>query len=105
LSKKAGFGNGPIFGGKLNLGVKSISRPSLTQSEQLVRELISMGATVRNPKIYPSDLADETGGKVTWHRRVSEDELRMEDAIAARLMEKADGYLRFCHKILGAARH
>jgi hypothetical protein len=96
-----------FLAGKLNLGIESISRLSLMQREQLIKELITMDATVRNPRTYASDLAAETGRgrRIVAFSQQSEDLLRLVDALAARIKwREHDGYLRFCDKILGAAR-
>ncbi len=97
--------------GKINLGILSISRLSLKQRELLINNLREMGATIRNPHIYQSDLAAEhtlSGKKVqkiVLFSEPKEHQLRMLDALAARIRWKeADGYLRFCHKMLKSPR-
>ena len=45
-----------FLAGQINLGIQSISRLSLSQREKLIEMLKEMGATVRNPHIYLSDL-------------------------------------------------
>ena len=88
--------------GQLNLGIESVSKLSLTQRETLINQLIEIGATVKNPILYASDRGSE---KIAPFTRVSEEQLRMVDALAARVQWKEiDGYLRFCHKLLKAPR-
>ena len=96
---------------KINLGIASISRLSLKQREVLINQLRGLGATVRNPHIYASDLAAEhvlSGKKVrkiVLFSEPKEDQLRMLDALAAKIQWKEqDGYLRFCHKLSRAPR-
>jgi hypothetical protein len=91
-----------FLAGKLNLGIASVSKLSLTQRETLIGRLIEMGATVKNPILYASDRGSE---KIAPFTKVSEEQLRMVDALAARVAWKEkDGYLRFCHKLLKAPR-
>lgn len=94
--------------GKINLGIESLSRLSLKQREALINMLIEMGATVRNPHVYESDLKAEAvrgGSKVVGFSAPKEDQLRMIDSLAAQIRwRETDGYLRFCHKIIKAPR-
>ncbi len=56
-----------FMAGQINLGIQSVSRLSLPQREKLIEMLKDMGATVRNPHIYLSDLNIEAAagkGKV-----------------------------------------
>ncbi len=97
---------------RLNLGIRSISRLSLKQREILISKLIEMGARVKNPRIYESDLDEErrlAGSKeprkVIVFRLVSEEQLRMVDHLADQIRWRTpDGYLGFCHKLLRAPR-
>ncbi|HWP58978.1 MAG TPA: hypothetical protein VNL14_13885 [Candidatus Acidoferrales bacterium] len=94
----------------INLGVRSISRLSLEQRRVLIDRLIAMGAHVKNPFIYESDLRKEAGHvqqprKVLVYRRVTEGQLRMLDRIASQIQwRERDGYLRFCYKIIKCPR-
>lgn len=91
--------------GKINLGIESISRLSITQRSKLIDLLIEMGAAVRNPKIYAADLAAESGGKVAGYRLVRESQLRMLDALAAQVgWREPDGYARLAYKVIKAPR-
>ena len=98
--------------GEINRGVRSISSLSLTQRVELIDRLIEMGAKVRNPHIYGSDLAAERGAcgtkeprKVVVFSRVSEAQFRMLDAEAAKVCwHTPDGYKRFCWKLLKSPR-
>lgn len=45
--------------GELNDGKESLSKLSLEQRRALIDRLIGMGADVKNPIIYDSDLRDE----------------------------------------------
>ena len=98
--------------GKINLGIESISCLSLKQREVLIGKLKKMGATVRNPHIYASDLESErrlSGSKeprkVILFREPKEDQLRMLDTLASQVdWREQDGYLRFCHKLLKSPR-
>lgn len=98
---------------ELNAGNASISSLSLTQREVLIDRLIAIGAQVRNPHIYDSDLKAEAGDapvkkeprKVLVFSRVREDQLRMLDAEAAKVRwHTPDGYKRFCWKLLKSPR-
>ena len=44
---------------ELNLGIRSVSKLSLKQREALIDRLKAMGATIRNPHLYDSDMAAE----------------------------------------------
>jgi hypothetical protein len=102
LEAKAIIEKGRSLAGQLNLGIESVSKLSLTQRETLINQLIEIGATVKNPILYASDRGSE---KIAPFTRVSEEQLRMVDALAARVQWKEiDGYLRFCHKLLKAPR-
>jgi len=99
--------------GQLNGGKESISSLSLTQRSGLIEKLIEMGARVRNPHIYESDLAAERGSapakkeprKVLVFSLVKEDQIRMLDTLAAKVRwHTPDGYKRFCWKLLRAPR-
>ena len=86
----------------MNLGIRSISSLSVEQRAALIDRLIEMGATVKNPVIYDSD---RQAGKVARFPGVKEGQLRMLDALAARVTwREKDGYLRFCHKVIKAPR-
>lgn len=97
----------------LNSGKASISSLSLTQRETLIDQLIGMGAQVRNPHIYGSDLKAEAGGSpvkkeprnILVFSRVREDQLRMLDTLATKVAWRApDGYKRLCWKLLRSPR-
>lgn len=97
--------------GKINLGILSISRLSLKQRELLIEELRELGATVRNPHLYESDLAAEHAlsgkkvRKIVLFSEPKENKLRMLDALAGQIRwNEADGYLRFCNKMLKSPR-
>mgnify|MGYP003393906337 FL=1 len=94
--------------GKINLGIESISSLSLKQREQLIDMLIEMGATVRNPHVYTSDLSYDNAvksGRVVGFSTPKETQLRMVDALAAQVVwRQHDGYLRFCYKVIKAPR-
>jgi len=98
--------------GEINRGIRSISSLSLTQRGELIERLIEMGAQVRNPHIYGSDLEAERAAsgtkgprKVVVFSRVREDQLRMLDAEAAKVhWHSLDGYKRFCWKLLKSPR-
>ena len=95
---------------ELNLGIPSISKLSLDQRRLLIDRLIEMGARVKNPFIYDSDLKTETclsneRRKVLPFRRLAEAQLRMVDSIASKIRwRERDGYLRFCHKVIKVPR-
>lgn len=90
--------------GKLNLGIQSISRLSLTQRRTLIEKLKEMGADVRNPQLYESDLRAENADLVGFPKP-SEEQFRMLDTLAACVTwRSADGYKRLCYKLLGAER-
>ncbi len=97
-----------FLAGKLNLGIQSISRLSLSQRTVLIEKLIDMGARVKNPVIYESDFEAErqiSGSreprKITVLKFVTEDQLRMLDALAGQIVWRTpDGYLRFCLKLI-----
>jgi len=71
-----------------------------------------MGADVKNPVIYDSDLKAEAAAsgskeprKIIVYSRVTEDQLRMLDALANQIRwRERDGYLRFCYKLFRAPR-
>ena len=97
--------------GEINPGVESISRLSLKQREILIDKLRELGATARNPHVYASDLAVDAARSGEKGRRVipfpspKEAQLRMLDALAARIRWKEEnGYRRFCEKQIGAPR-
>lgn len=89
--------------GELNGNVQSISSLSLDQRRDLINRLNALGARVRNPAIYASDYAAERGAsprkepkKVIVYAEASESQLKMLDALAARVVWKEpDGYVRF----------
>ena len=96
---------------ELNLGIASISRLSLDQRRTLIDKLNEMGAQVKNPFIYDSDrnaeraVSGEKTRKVLPFRGPKEGQLRMLDALAARIQwRERDGYLRFCHKLIKSPR-
>ncbi len=100
-----------LAGVKINLGILSISRLSLKQRELLIERLRQMGATVRNPQIYASDLRAEPAlsgkklGKIVLFSEPKEHQLRMLDTLAAKIRWKEqDGYLRFCQKMVKSPR-
>ncbi len=98
--------------GRLNLGINSISRLSLMQRRMLITQLIEMGAQVKNPELYASDLeAERRAGRTKEPRKIilwaepSEEQLRMLNALAAKVNWRSpDGYIRFCYKLLRAPR-
>jgi hypothetical protein len=98
--------------GEINGGKQSISSLSLTQREALIAKLIEMGAQVRNPQIYDSDLAAERGArgtkeprKVVVFSRVHENQFRMLDTLAAQVRwHTPNGYKWFCWKLLKSPR-
>ena len=93
-----------FLAGKINLGVESISRLSLQQRAGLIEQLIEMGASVRNPRIYNSDLKTENP-KVATFNRVSDEQLQRLDKLADQIKWKeSDSYLRFCHRVIKAPR-
>lgn len=88
--------------GEINLGIPSISKLSIEQRRVLIDRLIEMGARVKNPVIYDSD---RPAGKIAPFTRVSEEQLRMIDALAAQIRwREKDGYLPFCYKVIKAWR-
>jgi hypothetical protein len=101
-----------VLAGEINRGIRSISKLALKQREILIDRLKDMGATVRNPHIYESDLARERAligekgpRKIVSFPGLKEDQLRMLDALAARIRwNETDGYLRFCFKLLNSQR-
>jgi len=97
-----------FLAGKINLGIQSISRLSLKQREQLINMLIEMGATVRNPHVYESDLRADlvrSGAQIVGFSAPKESQIRLVDSLAAKVKwHETDGYLRFCHKLLKAPR-
>lgn len=97
-----------FLAGRINLGIESISRLDLKQREKLIEMLKEMGATVRNPHVYTSDLSYDSAarsGRVVGFSAPKENQLRMVDALAAKIKwRESDGYLRFCHKILKSPR-
>jgi hypothetical protein len=98
--------------GEINGGKRSISSLSLTQRESLIDTLIEMGAQVRNPHIYGSDLAAERSArgakeprKVMVLSRVHENQFRMLDTLAAQVIwHTMNGYKWFCWKLLKSPR-
>lgn len=95
--------------GRLNLGIKSISRLSLMQRRTLISQLIEMGAQVKNPELYASDLDAERRagrmGKIVLWREPGEAELRMLDSLASQIRWRSpDGYQLFTAKLLKARR-
>src|SRR3989442_1507930 len=91
-----------FLAGKINLGIESVSNLSLAQREMLIGQLIEMGATVKNPILYASDRGSK---KIAPFTRATEDQLRVVDALAARVIwREQDGYLRFCYKVIKAPR-
>jgi hypothetical protein len=101
-----------VFAGRINLGIESISRLSLKQREILIDKLRELGATVRNPHIYESDLTAEHaasgakgGRKIVLFSEPKEEQLRMLDVLASGIRwNTLDGYLRFCYKLLKCPR-
>jgi hypothetical protein len=94
--------------GVINRAILSISQLSLKQREVLINQLRELGATVRNPHLYASDVRAESGKKerkIVVFSEPKEEQLRMLDALAGRICwAEPDGYLRFCHKMLQAPR-
>lgn len=96
----------------LNLGLRSISKLSLQQRETLIEKLKAMGAQVKNPHIYPSDLEEErrlSGSreprKVFLFNTVGEGAQRMLDTLAAKILWRSpDGYKSLCLKLTGSER-
>lgn len=94
----------------LNHGLRSISKLSIKQREALIEKLKGMGAHVKNPHIYPSDLEEErrlSGSKeprkVVLFNIVGEGAQRMLDAVAAKIRWRApDGYKALCLKLIGS---
>jgi hypothetical protein len=88
----------------INLGIQSISKLDLKQREQLIDMLIEMGAVVRNPRIYQSDLK-AAGSRRLGFSAAKEHQLRVVDALADKVTwHEQDGYLRFCHRTIKAPR-
>lgn len=95
---------------KLNLGLASISKLSLQQRQTLIENLKEMGARVKNPHIYPSDLEEErrlsdskAPRKVVLFNSVDECAQRMIDTLAAKILWRApDGYKALCLKLIGS---
>lgn len=98
--------------GELNRGLRSVSSLSLEQRRMLIDRLVEMGARVRNPHIYASDLVAESAArgekgprKIIVYPYPSEEQLRMVDALAGQIgWQTPDGYARFCHKLFRAPR-
>jgi len=97
--------------GDLNRGIRSISRLSLDQRRALIDKLNEKGAQVKNPFIYDSDrktereFSGEKQRKILPFRGPKEGQLRMLDALAARICwREQDGYIRFCRKLIKAPR-
>ena len=87
---------------EMNLGIRSISSLNIEQRRALIDRLIEMGARVKNPVIYASD---RPAGNVAPFTKISEEQLRMLDTLAAQVSwREKDGYLRFCHKVIKAPR-
>jgi hypothetical protein len=101
-----------LMAARLNLGIASISRLSLEQREALIDRLKGMGAEVRNPHIYDSDLRAEHAAsgskaprKCVLFSEPNEDQLGMLDTLAARVKwRETDGYPGFCHKLIKSPR-
>ncbi|HWO42636.1 MAG TPA: hypothetical protein VNO43_12620 [Candidatus Eisenbacteria bacterium] len=97
---------------ELNLGIRSISKLSLEQRRALIDRLIDMGAQVKNPIIYDSDLRAEEARsgkreprKVLVYSRVTEEQQRLLDTLAGQIQwRQPDGYVRFCYKLFRAPR-
>lgn len=90
--------------GEINGGVRSLSKLSLSQRQELLQHLIGLGARVRNPHVYASDIKGE-GKKVVAFPQPTEKQLRTCDTIAAQIhWREADGYRLFCFKLLKSAR-
>lgn len=96
----------------LNLGLRSISKLSLKQRETLIEKLKAMGAQVKNPHIYPSDLEEERRlsdskepRKMFLFNNIGEGALRMLDTLAAKILWRdLYGYKALCFKLLGSER-
>ena len=97
---------------KLNLGLLSISKLSLQQRATLIEKLKMMGARVKNPHIYPSDLEEERRlscskepRKIIIFNNVGEAAQRMLDTLAGKIHWRApDGYKALCLKLIGSER-
>lgn len=94
---------------EINAGLRSISKLSLEQRRILIDRLIEKGAQVRNPHIYASDLRSEAKPagprKIIPFSRVSEEQLRMLDTLAAKIAwPKPDSYERFCVRLFTVPR-
>jgi hypothetical protein len=95
---------------ELNSGVRSISSLNIAQRRALIERLIGMGAKVRNPVIYESDLRAEAARsgkkrKVLTFVAGGEKQLRMMDALATRVnWRNPDGFTRLCEKVIKAPR-
>ena len=96
--------------GEINDGVESISKLSLEQRRELIGRLIDLGARVKNPQVYESDLRAEAvragvKRKVLNFSAVSEKQLRMMDALAGQVnWRSTDGFERVCNKVIKAPR-
>jgi hypothetical protein len=98
--------------GEINSGVESISRLSLKQRGILIEKLKKLGATVRNPHVYDSDLAAEWASqkkkvprKIVVFSEPKEEQLRMLDSLAIQIRwNETDGYRRLCCKLLKCPR-
>lgn len=92
---------------ELNHGILSISKLSLDQRRSLIEKLIEMGANVKNPILYDSDLRAETAGrgvkrKVLEFTQLTEKQLRWVDGLAAQVQwSHANDYARLQNKLFG----
>ncbi len=95
---------------KLNLGIASISKLSLQQRQTLIDNLKSLGARVKNPRLYQSELEEEhrlsrskEPRKIIVFNNVGEGAQRMLDTLASKIYWRApDGYKALCLKLIGS---
>lgn len=90
-------------------GVASISKLLIEQRRALIERLIEMGARVKNPTFYDSDLKAEAARsgrkkKVLKLPTISENQRRLVDTLAARISwSYPDGLNRLCRKLFDAS--
>lgn len=95
---------------EINGGIRSVSRLSLEERRELIDQLIELGANVRNPGIYDSDLKTEAAArgvkrKVLNFTQVTEKQLRWVDGLAARVQwSNPNAYTCLQERLLGVPR-
>ncbi|MGE0680006.1 MAG: hypothetical protein AB7P69_03710 [Candidatus Binatia bacterium] len=84
---------------------RSLSLLSLTQRRELLDDLITKGADVRNPQLTEQEVGEarraDRGGKLIRFPAISSAEEEMIKKMAAHIhWREPDGFLRLCHKLI-----